>query len=207
MEIEPHQITMEATDDGPGINDVELAMRPGWSTATEEIREMGFGAGMGLVNISRCVDHMKLESSSEKGTNLKVKIFLKDQDFFGETSPNPQETTAMNLQEIIDHLDLTLLTNSKDFTANRTFQWILRRFPELRYVWRQHQSIWITLQWHGNIVAVAALLDLSAIIITEDAQPDAETINKANEEGITLLSTKKKSYEICGQLWRTGLHE
>ncbi len=94
VEIEPHQITMEATDDGPGINDVELAMRPGWSTATEEIREMGFGAGMGLVNITRCVDNMKLDSTKEKGTKLKMKIFLKDQDSFAEAYPQPQEKQA-----------------------------------------------------------------------------------------------------------------
>ncbi len=91
VEIEPHQITMEAVDDGPGINDIDLAMKPGWSTATEEIREMGFGAGMGLVNISRCVDHMKLESTPEKGTRLKVKLFLKDQDSFAEGNQSTQE--------------------------------------------------------------------------------------------------------------------
>jgi CBS domain-containing protein/anti-sigma regulatory factor (Ser/Thr protein kinase) len=76
VEIEPHQITMEAYDDGPGIQDVELAMRPGWSTATEKVRELGFGAGMGLVNIQRCVDNMKLESTWGKGTRLRMKIFL-----------------------------------------------------------------------------------------------------------------------------------
>jgi CBS domain-containing protein/anti-sigma regulatory factor (Ser/Thr protein kinase) len=92
VEIEPHQITMDANDDGPGIKDVELAMKPGWSTATEEIREMGFGAGMGLVNISRCVDQMKLDSSLDKGTRLKLKIFLKDEDTFGEAYQSKQET-------------------------------------------------------------------------------------------------------------------
>ncbi len=76
VEIEPHQITIEAYDDGPGIKDVNLAMRPGWSTASEHIREMGFGAGMGLVNISRCVDSMKLESTWGKGTRLRMKLFL-----------------------------------------------------------------------------------------------------------------------------------
>ncbi len=76
VEIEPHQITIEAYDDGPGIKDVSLAMRPGWSTASEHIREMGFGAGMGLVNISRCVDSMKLESTWGKGTRLRMKLFL-----------------------------------------------------------------------------------------------------------------------------------
>jgi anti-sigma regulatory factor (Ser/Thr protein kinase)/predicted transcriptional regulator len=87
VEIEPHQITMEAIDDGPGIKDIELAKRPGFSTASEQVREMGFGAGMGLVNISRCVDQMKIESTLEKGTRLKMKLFLKDQEIFGESHP------------------------------------------------------------------------------------------------------------------------
>jgi len=79
-EIEPHKITMEAYDDGPGIEDVELAMKPGYSTATNEVREMGFGAGMGLVNIKRCVDEMKLISSKERGTNLYMIIDLDNAD-------------------------------------------------------------------------------------------------------------------------------
>jgi CBS domain-containing protein/anti-sigma regulatory factor (Ser/Thr protein kinase) len=76
VEIEPHQITMDAFDDGPGIKDIDLAMRPGYSTATEQVRELGFGAGMGLVNIKRCVDNMQLESTWGKGTRLRMKIFL-----------------------------------------------------------------------------------------------------------------------------------
>jgi CBS domain-containing protein/anti-sigma regulatory factor (Ser/Thr protein kinase) len=80
VEIEPHQITLEAYDDGPGIKDIELAMRPGYSTATEEIRELGFGAGMGLVNIQRCVDSMKLESTWTKGTRLRLKLFVQMPD-------------------------------------------------------------------------------------------------------------------------------
>jgi CBS domain-containing protein/anti-sigma regulatory factor (Ser/Thr protein kinase) len=79
-EIEPHKITMEAYDDGPGIEDVELAMKPGYSTATNEVREMGFGAGMGLVNIKRCVDEMELISSKERGTNLYMIIDLDNAD-------------------------------------------------------------------------------------------------------------------------------
>lgn len=80
IEIEPHKITMEAYDDGPGIENIELAMKAGYSTATNEIREMGFGAGMGLVNIKRCVDDMKLISSRERGTNLYMIIHLNDTD-------------------------------------------------------------------------------------------------------------------------------
>jgi len=84
VEIEPHQIAINVYDDGPGIEDVDLAMRPGYSTADDDVRELGFGAGMGLVNIQRCVDSMRLESITGKGTNLKMKIFLPNQEAMGE---------------------------------------------------------------------------------------------------------------------------
>ncbi len=87
VEIEPHQISIDVFDTGPGIKDVALAMRPGYSTASETVRELGFGAGMGLVNISRCVDNMKLESIWGKGTRLRMKINLENQDSVGEGYP------------------------------------------------------------------------------------------------------------------------
>jgi anti-sigma regulatory factor (Ser/Thr protein kinase) len=80
VEVEPHKITMEAYDDGPGIEDVEQAMKPGYSTATNEIREMGVGAGMGLVNIKRCVDEMRLISSKDRGTNLYMIMYLDEKN-------------------------------------------------------------------------------------------------------------------------------
>jgi CBS domain-containing protein/anti-sigma regulatory factor (Ser/Thr protein kinase) len=79
LEVEPHRITMSATDDGPGIADTEVVFQPGYSTATEHVREMGFGAGMGLVNMKRCVDEIKLESSVDRGTKLLMRIFIPDQ--------------------------------------------------------------------------------------------------------------------------------
>jgi anti-sigma regulatory factor (Ser/Thr protein kinase) len=84
VEIEPQQISVFVWDEGPGIEDVNQAMQPGYSTATEEIRELGFGAGMGLTNISRCADEMKLESELGTGTNLTMKFFLKGEDVVGE---------------------------------------------------------------------------------------------------------------------------
>jgi len=76
VEIEPHKITVEAYDDGPGIEDVEKAIQPGFSTATHEVREKGFGAGMGLYNIKRCADEMQLISSKDRGTNLFITMYL-----------------------------------------------------------------------------------------------------------------------------------
>lgn len=86
VEIEPHEITILAYDDGPGIKNVDLALKPGWSTASEEIREMGFGAGMGLVNIARCTDNMELDSVWGKGTRVKMKINFRDDETVGEGS-------------------------------------------------------------------------------------------------------------------------
>jgi anti-sigma regulatory factor (Ser/Thr protein kinase) len=67
---------MEALDDGPGIEDVELAKQPGFTTASEEVRALGFGAGFGLTNIERCVDKMWLESAPGQGTRLEMWIYL-----------------------------------------------------------------------------------------------------------------------------------
>jgi len=85
VEIEPHKITMRAVDEGPGIVDIELAKQAGYSTATDEVREKGFGAGMGLFNINRCVDKMTLESEPGKGTRLEMKIYLQPEESVGET--------------------------------------------------------------------------------------------------------------------------
>jgi len=79
LEIEPGLIKIEVTDTGPGIPDVDLAREPGYSTATDEVRELGFGAGMGLTNIQRCVDDMQLESTMGVGTQLTMHIHLPEE--------------------------------------------------------------------------------------------------------------------------------
>ncbi len=66
-------------------------------------------------------------------------------------------------------------------------------------------NIWITLQSHINIVAVAAMLEVSAVIITENAQPDAATLTKANQENVLLLSTSESTYRVAGKLWEMGI--
>lgn len=91
VEIESNHISIDIYDYGPGIPDVDLAMKPGYSTAPETIRELGFGAGMGLINIARCVDHMKLESVFGKGTRLRIKIDLESQETVGEGYFNKEQ--------------------------------------------------------------------------------------------------------------------
>lgn len=76
IEIYPEYICITASDTGPGIKDVEKAMMEGYSTAPDEIREMGFGAGMGLPNIKKCSDEFDI-NTNEKGTRLTIKIYLR----------------------------------------------------------------------------------------------------------------------------------
>jgi serine/threonine-protein kinase RsbT len=70
--INPEKIIVRVEDKGPGIEDIELAMKPGYSTATDEVREMGFGAGMGLPNIQKNADHFDIRSIIGKSTRLEM---------------------------------------------------------------------------------------------------------------------------------------
>jgi CBS domain-containing protein/anti-sigma regulatory factor (Ser/Thr protein kinase) len=74
-QVEKWGVIVEAIDKGPGIPDVELAMKPGYSTASDWVRELGFGAGMGLVNIQKCADEMDLKSTVPDGTHLTMKFY------------------------------------------------------------------------------------------------------------------------------------
>jgi len=114
-------------------------------------------------------------------------------------------TNAMNLQSIIDALNLNILTNLKDFSQIIPSSGYTSDLLSCVMSGASRQGIWITLQAHINIVAVAALLDICAVIITENALPEPSTITKANEEGITLLITKESTFSVVGKLWELGL--
>ena len=77
VKVDPNQIRVEVEDYGPGIPDIEKAMRAGYSTAPDWVRELGFGAGMGLNNIKKCVDEMNITSTVGKGTHLEMYVATK----------------------------------------------------------------------------------------------------------------------------------
>jgi len=72
--VDPTEIVLEVSDDGPGIADIELALQEGYSTATPEHREMGFGAGMGLPNIKKNSDSFEIHSGNGQGTHLIIRF-------------------------------------------------------------------------------------------------------------------------------------
>jgi serine kinase of HPr protein (carbohydrate metabolism regulator) len=113
----------------------------------------------------------------------------------------------MTLDQIIKVLNLKILTDQKDFSKITPTHGYVSDMLSCVMTGAKHQSIWVTLQAHNNIVAVACLLELAAVIISENAQPDSDTIKKANEEGITLLSCPQNSFYITGKLWEMGLRD
>ena len=110
----------------------------------------------------------------------------------------------MTLQDLIDQLNLKPLTGSQFEHVSPTAGYASDLLSCVM-AGAQKGAVWVTLQAHTNIVAVAALLDMSAVIITEGAQPDAATLDKARQEGITLLSTDKPTFEVAGRLGELGL--
>ena len=75
--IYPHELILEISDDGPGIVDIDKAMQAGFSTASDEHREMGFGAGMGLPNMKKNADDIFVESEEGHGTRVRM-VFISD---------------------------------------------------------------------------------------------------------------------------------
>ena len=76
VDIDDEKIVMVVADTGPGIPNLDLAMQEGWSTASPEVREMGYGAGMGLPNIKKNTDDLKIESTVGVGTTVTMTVFF-----------------------------------------------------------------------------------------------------------------------------------
>jgi anti-sigma regulatory factor (Ser/Thr protein kinase) len=76
VSIEAEKIYANLTDEGPGIPDINLAMQEGYSTASSKVREMGFGAGMGLANIKKNADVLNIQSKVGIGTTVEITMFL-----------------------------------------------------------------------------------------------------------------------------------
>lgn len=76
LEVDEKGVTLTSQDVGPGIPDISMAMKEGYSTANEEARSLGFGAGMGLPNMKRNADEFDIESEAGKGTRISMRFNL-----------------------------------------------------------------------------------------------------------------------------------
>ena len=75
VDIDPDKVVIVLTDHGPGIADVNKAMQEGWSTAPDNVRSLGFGAGMGLPNMKKYSDEMTIDSVVGEGTTLRMVVY------------------------------------------------------------------------------------------------------------------------------------
>lgn len=110
----------------------------------------------------------------------------------------------MNVEEIGRELSLEVRTGAGNLDVEVTGGYAC---DLLSYVMTNAREgdVWVTIQSHPNIVAVASLLDLAGIIITEGGEPEAGTLAKAEREGVPILTTKCTTYAIVGQLYELGV--
>jgi len=106
----------------------------------------------------------------------------------------------MKANEIIEKLQLKAITGQKNLDVEVTGGYTSDLLSDV-IANSKEGNLWITLQTHQNITAVAKLKDLAGIIIVNNREPDEDTIKKANEENVPILCTDKSAFEISGKLY------
>lgn len=110
----------------------------------------------------------------------------------------------MKVKEVVDALSLTVAAGRSNLDVTVTGGYTADLLSCVM-AGAERGNIWITLQGHLNVVAVASLNDLAAVIVVEGKPVAAETLAKANEEGVVILTTDLAGYEIAGRLWELGV--
>jgi len=106
----------------------------------------------------------------------------------------------MKLKEIIEKLQLKVLTGQDKLDVEATGGYTSDLLSDV-IANSKEGNLWITLQTHQNIIAVAKLKDLAGIIIVNNREPDEDTIGKAKEENVPLLCSEELAFEISGKLY------
>lgn len=110
----------------------------------------------------------------------------------------------MNVQQVVDQLALDVV-NQGDLTLEITGGYASDLLSCVM-AGAQAGHVWVTLQSHPNVIAVASLLELAAVIVTEGTIPDEETVHKANQEEINLLVARQDTFAVVARLAVLGVH-
>jgi len=110
----------------------------------------------------------------------------------------------MTVREIVDKLKLRILCGEEKLDQNVSGGYASDLLSNV-IANSKAGNIWVTMQNHANIVAVAVLKDLSGIIVTQGREPEEETIKKAQEEQIPILLSEQSSFQIVGKLYEMGI--
>ncbi|HBG15268.1 MAG TPA: serine kinase [Firmicutes bacterium] len=108
----------------------------------------------------------------------------------------------MILKEVVNCLEAVVVNGEEKLEQNCTGVYISDLLSDVMGHAKEGE-VWITIQTHTNVVAVALLLNLAAVVFTAGTYPDSLTIEKGKEEGIVLLSTKLTTFEAAGRLYQT----
>lgn len=192
-----HGIKIVIKDRGGGIEDIRLAMQEGFSTASEEVRRLGFGAGMGLPNIKKYAHKLTIYSKPGRGTRVYVYVHLGNSD-------RGAGTMAITMQQVLEKSNFTLLNETGDMSQLVSGGYAGDMLSDVNANGRKG-NIWITMLTHPNAIAVASLKDFAGIVITGGIQPGEDYIQRADEENIPVLFTELSSYETVMVLASMGI--
>lgn len=123
----------------------------------------------------------------------------------GEEAPFPVQEGEMKLAKLVEELALKVRTAQKGLEREVKGGYASDLLSDVMAN-SQEGDVWVTIQAHPNIVAVATLRDLAGIILANGRQPDAETLQRAEEETVPLLCTSLPTFEVVGRLYRLGIH-
>ena len=110
----------------------------------------------------------------------------------------------MNLNDIVENIGLKIKTDNNNLDIEVTRGYSSDLLSDVM-AHANEGDLWITMQAHQNIVAVAALKTLSVIILVNNRQPEAATLKKANEENIPIMTTELSTFELIGRLYELGI--
>ena len=121
-----------------------------------------------------------------------------------EETPFPVQEGEMKLTKLVKELALKVQTAQKELEREVKGGYASDLLSDVMAN-SQEGDVWVTIQAHPNIVAVATLRDLAGIILANGRQPDAETLQRAEEEAVPLLCTSLPTFEVVGRLYRLGI--
>jgi len=106
----------------------------------------------------------------------------------------------MEVSKLRDNLGLTVFSGKEGMERNISGGYVSDLLSDVMGNAREGQ-VWVTLQTHKNVMAIASLKDLAAVILVKGNQPDEDTLKQSNEEGVPILGTDKPTFEIAGELY------
>jgi predicted transcriptional regulator len=111
----------------------------------------------------------------------------------------------MKVSELINELGLTVFSGKEGLERSISGGYASDLLSDVMGNAREGQ-IWVTLQTHKNVMAIASLKDLAAVILVKGNQPDSDTLKQSNEEGMPILGTDMPAFEIIGKLYKSLEH-